>query len=170
MPLYGNLISPQSLMSPKPQCRPAGGSNLMNIPTATRCSVCATLLASALIGCGQTGAERAKAGFRMDQAKKLLAEVRSRFDSGVIRTHPRDLTYENTSLYVTSHLTRSIRKRVPDKATKQKLLSLAKQLAETYQQQVRANVETATPDFPAGIAGVDECVKIIEQMEAILRE
>ena len=120
-------------------------------------------------GCGETAEDRSDAGFQIDQARLLLEALRSRFEQGKVRLQPEDAAYENTGTYVSGKLARIINKRVPEEALREKLAALATQLSDTFKEKVEAKVMAAQPDFQAGIAGINECLNIIQQMQAALR-
>ena len=132
------------------------------------CAVGVLMVGMVLPGCGGSASDRASAEFQFDQLRKVLESVRSRFEQGVVRTSERDAAYNNASGFVMMQIRGVVAKKVEDKAKKQELKPLVEKLAATFREQVDAKVNVAEPDFQAGLAGLDECIKIVEQMEAVV--
>ena len=137
---------------------------------ARRPLLCAVVVMAGFIlpGCGQSASDRASAEFQFEQIRRVLESVRSRFEQGVVRTTMRDAAYDNASGFVTLQVRAVVEKKVTDKAKREELKPLVEKLAATFREQVDAKVNIATPDFQAGLAGLDECIKIVEQMEAVV--
>ena len=130
----------------------------------------AILLAGAWAGgCSESAADRSDAAFQIDQARLMLESLRTRFEQGVVRTTPQDAAYENAGLYVTGKLARTINKRVPEAPLREKLAGLAQQLSDTFKEKIEAKVNAPEPDFQAGMAGIDECLAIVKQMQDALK-
>jgi uncharacterized protein YlxP (DUF503 family) len=131
---------------------------------------CATVLMVGFVslGCGQSESDRASAEFQFDQLRKVLESVRSRFEQGVVRTGERDAAYSNASGFVTMQIGGVVAKKVEDKAKREELKPLVEQLVKTFREQVDAKVNVPQPDFQAGLAGLDECINIVDQMEAVV--
>lgn len=137
---------------------------------ARRALLCASILMVGwvLSGCGPSASDRASAEFQFDQIRRVLESVRSRFEQGVLRTTQRDAAYDNASGFVTLQVRAVVAKKVADKAKREELQPLVEKLATTFREQVDAKVNVAEPDFQAGLAGLDECIRIVEQMEAVV--
>ncbi len=131
--------------------------------------VCASVVfAGVWAGCGQSAEDRSTAAFQLGEARKLLESVRARFEQGVVRAGPEDIIFDNASSYVHGEIRAVVRKRVPDADKRSQLAAMSDELAQTFDEKVAAKVEVGEPDFQAGLAGLDECVSILDRMEAVI--
>jgi hypothetical protein len=123
-----------------------------------------------LVGCGESAEDRSTAGFQLNEARKLLEIVRSRFEQGMVRGGPNDVIFDNASSYVHAEIRAVVRKRVRDADKRSRLAAMSDELAQTFDEKVAAKVDVPDPDFQAGLAGLDECVSILDRMEAVIGE
>lgn len=128
------------------------------------------VLCATSCGCQQSSTERSAPEFVFDQTKVALRLARQHFEKGYVALNEEDATYGNAGAQVNVFMARVVSGRVKDAAKRKRLAPKLAELKKVWAEQVAANVEKPEPDFQAGIAGIDQCIKIIEQMEAILRE
>ncbi|HUW84149.1 MAG TPA: hypothetical protein VMZ31_15295 [Phycisphaerae bacterium] len=132
---------------------------------------CASVACSGvLVGCGESAQDRSTAAFQLGEARKLLEIVRSRFEQGMVRGGANDVIFDNASSYVNAEIRAIVGKRVPDADKRGQLAALSDELAQTFNEKVAAKVDVAEPDFQAGLAGLDECVSILDRMEAVINK
>jgi len=130
---------------------------------------CASVAFSGVLaGCSESAEDRSSAGFQLGEARKLLEIVRSRFEQGIVRGGANDVIFDNASSYVHAEIRAVVRKRVRDADKRSQLAALSDELAQTFDEKVAGKVEVRDPDFQAGLAGLDECVSILDRMEAVI--
>jgi len=119
-------------------------------------------------GCGQSAEDRSTAAYQFSHLRQILDGLRSRCEAGQLRLREGDMTFENANLFIRMKMARTVRARVDDRAKQQELIPLSDKLREAYVEKVESKLAGAEPDFQGAIAGIDECVGIIEQMEAVV--
>lgn len=122
-----------------------------------------------LSGCGESDEDRSSASYQFSHLRQILDGLRSRCEAGQLREREGDMAFENATLFIKMKMARTVRARVTDKAKQQELIPLSEKLRDTFVDQVETKLTGREPDFQAALTGLDACVKVLDQMEEIVR-